>query len=120
MVLLHPLSRSSKEVLPSISREKFVAINLGGTTDINQFKGSEGTDSNRPETDQKTDQKNDQKTKILELMRDNPSISRAEIALELGIHESSVKRRLESLISNGRICRVGPDKGGHWEVIDLQ
>lgn len=53
-------------------------------------------------------------------MRDNPSISRAEIALALGIHESSVKRRLESLISNGRIRRVGPDKGGHWEVIDCE
>lgn len=53
-------------------------------------------------------------------MRDNPSISRAEIALALGIHESSVKRRLESLISNGRIRRIGPDKGGHWEVIDEQ
>lgn len=103
-----------------IPREKFVAINLGGTTDINQFKGSEETDSNRPGTDQKTDQKSDQKTKILELMRDNPSISRAEIALVLGIHESSVKRRLESLISNGRIRRIGPDKGGHWEVIDQQ
>lgn len=97
-----------------ILREKFVAINLGGTTDINQFKGAEGTDTNRPETDQKSDQKR----KILELMRDNPSISRAEIALVLGIHESSVKRRLESLIANGRIRRIGPDKGGHWEIFE--
>lgn len=53
-------------------------------------------------------------------MRDNPSISRAEIAMALGIHESSIKRRLESLISNDRIRRIGPDKGGHWEVIDEQ
>lgn len=95
-----------------IPREKFVAINLGGTTDIEQFKGSGKADTDRPGTDQKT--------KILELMRDNPSISRAEIALALGIHESSVKRRLESLILNGRIRRIGPDKGGHWEVIDQQ
>ena len=36
-----------------IPREKFVAINLGGTTDIEQFKGSEKADANRTETEQK-------------------------------------------------------------------
>ena len=53
-------------------------------------------------------------------MRENPSISRAEISIALGIHESSVKRRLESLMSDGLVRRIGPDKGGSWEVIDQQ
>lgn len=104
-----------------IPREKFVAINLGGTTDISQFKGSEDPDTNRTKTDttsdQKSDQKGDQKRKILALMKENPSISRAELSTALGIHESSVKRRLESLISDGLIRRVGPDNGGVWEVL---
>jgi ATP-dependent DNA helicase RecG len=87
---------------------------------------------NRPETDQKigqisyieevdtgrkTDQKTDQKTEIIEIIRCNPYINRSAIAKALGIHDSSVKRRLEALVAEHRICRVGSDKGGYWKVL---
>lgn len=39
-----------------IPREKFVAINLGGTTDINQFKGSEMADQKPNQTEPKPNQ----------------------------------------------------------------
>lgn len=77
---------------------------------MEQFKGAQ-IGSN------KADQKIDQKADIVELIKQNPTISRSEMAQKLNIHESSVKRRIESLISSGIIRRVGPDKGGHWEVI---
>ena len=64
-----------------------------------------------------TDQKIDQKMRIIELIRKNSFISRAEIARQLGIHDSSVKRRMETLISGGIIRHTGPDKGGLWEII---
>ena len=79
---------------------------------------------NRPETDQKdreteqTDQKTDQMNRIIKLLRQRPSISRSELARDLNLHESSIKRRLESLMKANLIKRVGPDNGGHWEVID--
>ena len=78
---------------------------------------------NRPETDQKdreteqTDQKTDQMNRIIKLLRQRPSISRSELARDLNLHESSIKRRLESLMKANLIKRVGPDNGGHWEVI---
>lgn len=78
----------------------------------------------RPETDQKdreteqTDQKTDQMNRIIKLLRQRPSISRSELARDLNLHESSIKRRLESLMKANLIKRVGPDNGGHWEVID--
>ena len=84
------------------------------------------TDSKRPEnpiSDQKTDSKrpenpiNDQKRQILELIRRNPTISRMELAKCLGLHNSSIKRRLEAMVTDGYINRVGSDKGGYWEVI---
>ena len=84
------------------------------------------TDSKRPEnpiSDQKTDPKrpenpiNDQKRQILELIRRNPTISRMELAKCLGLHNSSIKRRLEAMVTDGYINRVGSDKGGYWEVI---
>ena len=74
----------------------------------------------RMETREATAQKTTQKTaqKILELLRTNPSVGRGEIAAQLGnITEDGVKYHLNKLKTEGRIRRVGPDKGGHWEVL---
>lgn len=65
----------------------------------------------RPESDQMK-----QEDAIIELLKGNPYISRKEISGQLGLHDSSVKRRLASLQDKGAIKRVGPDKGGYWEV----
>ena len=51
------------------------------------------------------------------MLKSNPNIARSEIAQVLGIHDSSVKRRLDRLVNDGFICRIGADKGGHWKVI---
>lgn len=64
-----------------------------------------------------TDQIADQKKKILSLIKSNPKITRSEISKTLVLHDSSVKRRLESLISEGLIRRVGSTKAGCWEII---
>lgn len=83
----------------------------------------DSTYSENPISDQKTDPKrpenpiNDQKRQILELIRRNPTISRMELAKCLGLHNSSIKRRLEAMVTDGYINRVGSDKGGYWEVI---
>jgi ATP-dependent DNA helicase RecG len=67
-------------------------------------------------TTQKTTQKTDQK--ILDVLRKNPALSRREIADILGnITEDGVKYQLSQLKANGKIKRVGPDRGGHWEVM---
>ena len=48
-------------VTVNIPREKFVAINLGGTTDIDEFKGSENTDTKRTKTEPKPNQNRTEK-----------------------------------------------------------
>lgn len=53
---------------------------------------------------------------ILELIMENPKISRIEIAEKMRLHESSVKRRLKMLVDKGAIQRIGPDKGGYWQI----
>ena len=53
---------------------------------------------------------------MVSLMIDDPYISRAAIAKNLGINTSAVSRNIEAL--RGKIIRrVGPDKGGFWEII---
>ena len=56
--------------------------------------------------------------RILALLRQNPSASRREIAATLGTTGSTVRYRLDKLRTAGKIERVGPDKGGHWKVLD--
>lgn len=93
-----------------ISRDIFMATRAGMVT---QSGTSQKATGNRPESDRKTDQKN----KIIEIIKRRPSITRAELAVELNIHESSVKRRIEMLVKENRIKRIGPANGGYWVVV---
>lgn len=66
------------------------------------------SDQKRPESDQIK--------MILELIKEKPQISRSEISHKIGLHESSVKRRLKMMVNKGIIQRIGSDKGGHWQI----
>ena len=78
-----------------------------------------------PENHQKTARNGDQQpeplplpNRILALLRQDPSASRREIAATFDTTESTVRYRLDKLREAGKIARVGPDKGGHWKVLD--
>jgi ATP-dependent DNA helicase RecG len=62
----------------------------------------------------KTTQKTTQK--ILDMIAANPSINRKELASQIGITTDGIKYHLTKLQKRGRLKRIGPDKGGHWEV----
>ena len=85
-------------------------------SDQKKRPGNIESDQKTSKATRKSDQ-TDQKKQIIEMLKSNPNIARSEIAQVLGIHDSSVKRRLDSLVSEGKIRRVGPDKGGYWEVL---
>lgn len=82
---------------------------------ITNFVGANGgiMDQKRPEGDQKSDQMH----QIIDLIKRNPKISRAELSEKTGLHDSSVKRRLKTLVDEGFIKRIGPDKGGYWQLL---
>lgn len=56
------------------------------------------------------------KDKIVALLRQNSKLSAAALAGELGITAKAVEKHLANLKSAGIIQRVGPAKGGYWEV----
>ena len=57
--------------------------------------------------------------RILAFLRKQPSASRREIAEALAdSSEGSVRYQIDKLKAAGRLRRVGPDRGGRWEVID--
>jgi ATP-dependent DNA helicase RecG len=55
--------------------------------------------------------------KILRLMKFNPSISAARISQEIGITSRAVEKQINALKRAGAVRRIGPAKGGHWEVV---
>ena len=70
-------------------------------------------------TSQKSSQKTQQKTsqKIIELIREDADITTQKMADNIGISRRAVAKAIAKLQAEGIIRRVGPDKGGHWEVI---
>jgi ATP-dependent DNA helicase RecG len=52
------------------------------------------------------------------LIKENPKVTTQEMADTLGIIRRTVTKHIKNLREQGVIKRVGPDKGGHWEVIE--
>jgi len=69
-------------------------------------------------TGEKTREKVREKTreKILRFIRQNPEITTSELAEKSGVTPKGVEWNIGKLKRGGFIKRVGPDKGGHWEV----
>lgn len=54
---------------------------------------------------------------ILQLMAENPYITKIELAATVGISATSIMRNIEYM-RNKYLRRVGPDNGGFWEIIE--
>jgi ATP-dependent DNA helicase RecG len=68
------------------------------------------------ETTQKTSVKTS--VKILEAIVQNNRITIPELAELAGVTERSIERNIQHLQMGKRLRRVGPDKGGHWEIVE--
>ena len=55
--------------------------------------------------------------KLIEMMRENPKVTLAEMVAELGISRSAIQKHILRLKDAQIVRRVGPDKGGEWRVV---
>jgi len=55
--------------------------------------------------------------KILALLKANPELVAREIADNLGVTQRAVEKQIAKLREEGRLRRIGPARGGHWEVV---
>ncbi len=55
--------------------------------------------------------------KILRIMAEQPTITTAILAKEIGISTRAIDKQIAKLKVIGRLRRIGADRGGHWEVI---
>ena len=80
--------------------------------------GSDGLQETSPETLQKTLQETLQKrdAEIVRIMKENPEVTTSQMAEVLGVSRQTIATRVKVLQAQGIVRRIGPDKGGHWEV----
>ena len=55
--------------------------------------------------------------KIVAYLRTTPTASAHELSIVVNLTVRAVEKNLRALRESNRLRRVGPDKGGHWEVI---
>ncbi len=56
--------------------------------------------------------------KVIDLIKNNPKITTAELAEILEITVKGVEWNLAKLKEKGIIKRIGPAKGGYWKVVE--
>ncbi|MBN1687983.1 MAG: putative DNA binding domain-containing protein [Candidatus Omnitrophica bacterium] len=55
--------------------------------------------------------------KMIDFINKNPRISKKELSDKIGISTTAIDKNIAHLKKKGLLRRVGPDKGGHWEVV---
>ena len=56
--------------------------------------------------------------KILELLKAEPDLAARVVAEKLEITQRAVEKQIANLRREGRLRRIGPARGGHWEVLE--
>ena len=87
------------------------------------FPVSKKTSGKKPSTTQKGSGKSSGKGsgkssgKIIEAIQANNEVTIPELADSLGITPRAIEKQIAKLREEGCLRRVGPAKGGHWEVL---
>ena len=118
------LSRSGIWKILNRLRENGIVRRIGSDRDGYWEIVEKVTQESPPETDgvgidEKVNEKvNERQRLIISAIINNPHITQSELAKMLEISLVHVNKNMKKLQENGIIRRVGPDKGGHWEVIE--
>ena len=56
--------------------------------------------------------------KIVDIVEDNPNVTIAQVAELLQMNIRGIAKHFQRLQQQGILRRIGPDKGGHWEVLE--
>lgn len=55
---------------------------------------------------------------ILQMLRENGELSATDLAEALGVSSRAIEKQIAKLRKNNRLKRVGPARGGRWEVLE--
>ena len=55
--------------------------------------------------------------RVLSMLKKNSNLTQVGLAVALGVSRQAIQKHLTGLKKAGLLRRIGPDKGGHWEVV---
>ena len=82
-------------------------------------ESSETTNESSETQSKSSERKRKNSERILDLIKNKPTISAAEIAMEIDMSSRGVEKQIKKLREAGVIRRNGADFGGYWEIINL-
>lgn len=86
-----------------------------GKTAANNAQTTENT--TQKTTENATENATEKTTeKIIRILKERPYTTAGQLAEELGLTIDGVDYNIRKLKKQGRIVRIGGDKGGHWEI----
>lgn len=89
---------------------------LGSET---HHKSSERKEISSETATKSSERKRKSSERILDLIKNKPTISAAEIAMEIDMSSRGVEKQIKKLREAGIIKRNGADFGGYWEIVNL-
>ena len=84
--------------------------------EIATYLESIGNEESREKTPKGREKPRKSREKIVALLSEDGKLSAASLAEKIGISAKAVEKHLANLKANGIIERIGPAKGGYWEV----
>ena len=90
-----------------------------GTSSVTSHKSSERTEISSETASKSSERKRKSSERILNLIKNKPTISAAEIAMEIDMSSRGVEKQIKKLREAGIIKRNGADFGGYWEIVNL-
>jgi ATP-dependent DNA helicase RecG len=64
------------------------------------------------------DRLGDNQLLILESLKNNPYLSLSQLSSIVGISQTAIENNVSILKKAGLLKRIGPAKGGHWEITE--
>ena len=100
---------------PTFEPDRFFRAIFHRASDLAMKERKEGWEKKFGEGSEKSSEKSSEK--ILALLEARNTASAREIAVILGLTPRAVEKHIAALKTAGRLKRVGPAKGGRWEVV---
>ncbi len=89
-----------------------------GQPNSSSEKTLDGSENSSETKEKSSERKKKSSERILDLIKNKPTISAAEIAMEIGMSTRGVEKQIRKLRESGIIKRIGADFGGYWEIIN--
>ncbi len=91
---------------------------VSGGFEVCIFSKEFTTKKTREETREETMEETMEETReeIIRMIKENPKITMKELANKIGISDKGIEWNIRKLKDSGILKRIGPTKGGHWEI----